>query len=151
MEFQLSFSNVRYNKTLTINSKRGIEIINFNASFYVLSNLFFFLCNKTIFVNLLKRKLKNIAFFPFLYYNITCKKNLPFKNFFYIITPYLIIYTPLGGLGSSPIKTFFFCSFLFFLSFLCRFSLPFPAFYQADIHSLLCRLPNQLKFFLQIR
>ena len=72
----------------------------------------FLLCNKTVFVNLQKRKMKNIAFFPFLYYNITCKKNLPFKNFFYIITPYLIIYTPLGGLGSSPIKTFFFCFFI---------------------------------------
>ena len=35
-----------------------------------------------------------IAFLAVLYYNRTCKKNLPFKNFFYI-TPYLIIYTPL--------------------------------------------------------
>ena len=42
-----------------------------------------------------------VAFFNFLYYNLVCKKNLPFKNFFYI-TPYLIIYTPLEILGSSP-------------------------------------------------
>ena len=121
MEFQLSFSNVRCNKTLTINSKRGIELINFNASFYVLSNLFFFLCNKTIFVNLLKRKLKNIAFFPFLYYNITCKKNLPFKNFFLHYNPlFNYLYSP-RSLGSSPIKTFF---FLFF-SIFSEFSVPF--------------------------
>ena len=43
----------------------------------------------------------DIAFFSSLYYNLSCKKNLPFKNFFYI-TPYLIIYTPLERPGSSP-------------------------------------------------
>ena len=42
-----------------------------------------------------------------LYYNLSCKKNLPFKNFFYI-TPYLIIYTPLEIPGSSPAGDFLF-------------------------------------------
>ena len=46
-----------------------------------------------------------IAFFSGLYYNQICKKNLPFKNFFYI-TPYLIIYTPLERPDSSPIGSF---------------------------------------------
>ena len=46
-----------------------------------------------------------IAFFSSLYYNQLCKKNLPFKNFFYI-TPYLIIYTPLERPDSSPIGSF---------------------------------------------
>ena len=46
-----------------------------------------------------------IAFFSSLYYNHICKKNLPFKNFFYI-TPYLIIYTPLETPGSSPTGCF---------------------------------------------
>ena len=46
-----------------------------------------------------------VAFFNILYYNLVCKKNLPFKNFFYI-TPYLIIYTPLEIPGSSPIGYF---------------------------------------------
>ena len=41
-----------------------------------------------------------------------CKKNLPFKNFFYIITPYLIIYTPLETSDSSPVGRFFFILFL---------------------------------------
>ena len=48
---------------------------------------------------------KYVAFFTKLYYNHSCKKNLPFKNFFYI-TPYLIIYTPLEIPGSSPIGYF---------------------------------------------
>lgn len=48
---------------------------------------------------------KKIAIFSKLYYNSVCKKNLPFKNFFYI-TPYLIIYTPLEIPGSSPIGYF---------------------------------------------
>ena len=48
-----------------------------------------------------------IAFFSNLYYNYCCKKNLPFKNFFYI-TPYLIIYTPLEIPGSSPTGYFSF-------------------------------------------
>lgn len=39
-----------------------------------------------------------------------CKKNLPFKNFFYIITPYLIIYTPLETPVSSPVGCFFILS-----------------------------------------
>lgn len=42
-----------------------------------------------------------------------CKKNLPFKNFFYIITPYLIIYTPLEIPYSSPIRDFFYPYLLF--------------------------------------
>ena len=46
-----------------------------------------------------------VAFSNDLYYNQTCKKNLPFKNFFYI-TPYLIIYTPLESPGSSPAGAF---------------------------------------------
>ena len=46
-----------------------------------------------------------LLFFNILYYNLVCKKNLPFKNFFYI-TPYLIIYTPLEIPGSSPIGYF---------------------------------------------
>ena len=46
-----------------------------------------------------------VAFSNDLYYNQTCKKNLPFKNFFYI-TPYLIIYTPLEHPGSSPTGVF---------------------------------------------
>ena len=47
----------------------------------------------------------DIAFFSSLYYNCSCKKNLPFKNFFYI-TPYLIICTPLEIPGSSPTGCF---------------------------------------------
>ena len=54
-----------------------------------------------------KYKSRNvIAFLMDLYYNLSCKKNLPFKNFFYI-TPYLIIYTPLEIPGSSPAGDFF--------------------------------------------
>ena len=53
-----------------------------------------------------KYKSRNvIAFLADLYYNLSCKKNLPFKNFFYI-TPYLIIYTPLEIPGSSPTGDF---------------------------------------------
>ena len=55
--------------------------------------------------NLGEYSLKYVDFFNKLYYNRTCKKNLPFKNFFYI-TPYLIIYTPLETPGSSPTGCF---------------------------------------------
>jgi len=48
----------------------------------------------------------DIAFFSSLYYNHSCKKNLPFKNFFYI-TPYLIIYTPLER-SVAPLPVFLF-------------------------------------------
>mgnify|MGYP004488487827 FL=1 len=56
---------------------------------------------------------KVIAFFMELYYNLSCKKNLPFKNFFYI-TPYLIIYTPLEIPDSSPVGDFFLSEYSFF-------------------------------------
>ncbi len=56
---------------------------------------------------------KVIAFFMDLYYNLCCKKNLPFKNFFYI-TPYLIIYTPLEIPDSSPVGDFFLSEYSFF-------------------------------------
>ena len=149
MEFQLSFSNVRCNKTLTINSKRGIELINFNASFYVLSNLFFFLCNKTIFVNLLKRKLKNIAFFPFYIIISLVKRIYPSKIFLHYNPLFNYLYSL--GVLVAPLSRPSFLFFLFFLSFLCRFSLPFPAFINRIFTCLLRRLPNRLKLFLQIR
>ena len=50
---------------------------------------------------------KKIAIFSKLYYNSVCKKNLPFKNFFY--DPLLIIYTPLERPGSSPTGSFILC------------------------------------------
>ena len=57
----------------------------------------------------------HIAFSNKVYYNITCKKSLPFYNSFYK-TPYFIIYTPLETPDSSPVRgfnlfmVFFFCS-----------------------------------------
>ena len=64
---------------------------------------------------------KVIAFLAVLYYNRTCKKNLPFKNFFYI-TPYLIIYTPLEIPGSSPTG-----DFLLYNKFCCKACIIFAA------------------------
>ena len=48
-----------------------------------------------------------VAFSNDLYYNQTCKKNLPFKNFFTINNPLLIIYTPLER-PVAPLLVFLF-------------------------------------------
>ena len=72
------------------------------------STLFFYYncyCSK----NLTDYSRNDIAFFSNLYYNHLVKKIYPSKVFFTFITPYLIIYTPLEGPGSSPTGVFSFC------------------------------------------
>ncbi len=70
-----------------------------------------------------------IAFFSSLYYNYCCKKNLPFKNFFYI-TPYLIIYTPLEIKSQENIQQniIAFFSSLYY-NYCCKKNLPFKNFF----------------------
>ena len=53
-----------------------------------------------------KKKIILLLFFSFYIIIWVVKRIYPSKNFFYIITPYLIIYTPLEPPGSSPVGWF---------------------------------------------
>ena len=55
-----------------------------------------------------KKKIILLLFFSFYIIIWVVKRIYPSKNFFYIITPYLIIYTPLEMLCSSPAEHFSF-------------------------------------------
>ena len=58
-----------------------------------------------------KKKIILLLFFSFYIIIWVVKRIYPSKNFFYIITPYLIIYTPLEMLCSSPAGHFSFSHF----------------------------------------